>query len=162
MVAAVAVTEGLATTANGAGTATHVATTADSLRPRQMCAISGGRHAPYDGERSLSSRQNARCRTNLRQLTVLIGLNGHCASGLRRHNMLADSEVHRALVVTAHPDDVDFGAGATMASWRQQGIEVTYCIVTDGDAGGFDPTVPARKFRASAGRNKRRPRLPVV
>ena len=42
--------------------------------------------------------------------------------------MLADSEVHRALVVTAHPDDVDFGAGATMASWRQQGIEVTYCI----------------------------------
>lgn len=56
--------------------------------------------------------------------------------------MLADSEVHRALVVTAHPDDVDFGAGATMASWRQQGIEVTYCIVTDGDAGGFDPTVP--------------------
>jgi len=33
--AAVAVTEGLATTANGARTATHVATTADSLRPRQ-------------------------------------------------------------------------------------------------------------------------------
>lgn len=51
----------------------------------KMCAISGGRHAPYDGEREASVHvQNARCRTNLRQLTVLIGLNGHCASGLRR------------------------------------------------------------------------------
>lgn len=50
--------------------------------------------------------------------------------------------VERALVVTAHPDDVDFGAGATVASWAAQGTEVTYCIVTDGDAGGFDPAVP--------------------
>ena len=48
----------------------------------------------------------------------------------------------RALVVTAHPDDVDFGAAGTVASWIAQGTEVTYCIVTDGDAGGFDPDVP--------------------
>ena len=48
----------------------------------------------------------------------------------------------RALVVTAHPDDVDFGAAGTVASWIAQGTEVTYCIVTDGDAGGFDPNVP--------------------
>lgn len=48
----------------------------------------------------------------------------------------------RALVVTAHPDDVDFGAAGTVASWVGEGTEVTYCIVTDGDAGGFDPTVP--------------------
>jgi len=45
-------------------------------------------------------------------------------------------------VITAHPDDVDFGAGATMAQFCEQGIEVTYCVITDGDAGGFDPTVP--------------------
>lgn len=50
--------------------------------------------------------------------------------------------VARALVVTAHPDDVDFGACGTVASWVAQGTEVTYCIVTDGDAGGFDPAVP--------------------
>lgn len=56
--------------------------------------------------------------------------------------MLDETEVERALVVTAHPDDVDFGAGATMASWRDAGIDVTYCVITDGDAGGFDPTVP--------------------
>ena len=50
--------------------------------------------------------------------------------------------VERALVVVAHPDDVDFGAGGTIAAWTEAGIEVSYCICTDGDAGGFDPTVP--------------------
>ena len=29
-----------------------------------------------------------------------------------------------------------------MASWSAAGIAVTYCVITDGDAGGFDPTVP--------------------
>ena len=46
------------------------------------------------------------------------------------------------LVVTAHPDDVDFGAAGSVAVWTDRGIEVTYCLVTDGDAGGFDPSVP--------------------
>jgi LmbE family N-acetylglucosaminyl deacetylase len=50
--------------------------------------------------------------------------------------------VERALVVVAHPDDLDFGAGGTIASWTAAGTEVAYCIITDGDAGGFDPTVP--------------------
>ena len=51
-------------------------------------------------------------------------------------------QVERALVVVAHPDDVDFGAGGTIATWTDEGIAVTYCIATDGDAGGFDPAVP--------------------
>lgn len=55
---------------------------------------------------------------------------------------MSEQPVTRALVVTAHPDDVDFGAAGTIAGWVEQGIEVTYCIVTDGDAGGFDPEVP--------------------
>ena len=50
--------------------------------------------------------------------------------------------VERALVVVAHPDDVDFGAAGTVATWVDSGIDVRYCIVTDGDAGGFDLTVP--------------------
>jgi LmbE family N-acetylglucosaminyl deacetylase len=49
--------------------------------------------------------------------------------------------VERVLVVTAHPDDVDFGAAGTVAIWTDEGIEVTYCIVTDGDAGARDPSV---------------------
>jgi LmbE family N-acetylglucosaminyl deacetylase len=56
--------------------------------------------------------------------------------------VLDDSEVTRVLVVTAHPDDVDFGAAGTIATWVDAGVEVTYCVVTDGDAGGFDPAVP--------------------
>jgi LmbE family N-acetylglucosaminyl deacetylase len=53
---------------------------------------------------------------------------------------LPDSEVERVLVVTAHPDDVDFGAAGTVAAWTGAGIEVSYCVLTRGDAGGFDDT----------------------
>ncbi len=52
------------------------------------------------------------------------------------------SDIERVLVITAHPDDVDFGAAGTIATWTDQGIEVAYCVITDGDAGGFDPAVP--------------------
>jgi LmbE family N-acetylglucosaminyl deacetylase len=48
--------------------------------------------------------------------------------------------VERALCVVAHPDDLDFGSAGTIARWTAAGTEVTYCIVTDGDAGGFDDT----------------------
>jgi LmbE family N-acetylglucosaminyl deacetylase len=56
--------------------------------------------------------------------------------------VLSDSEVQRILVIAAHPDDVDFGAAGTVATWTDAGIEVVYCIVTDGDAGGHDESVP--------------------
>ena len=55
--------------------------------------------------------------------------------------MLEDSEIERVLVITAHPDDVDFGAAGAVSGWTSAGLEVTYCICTDGDAGGFDPAV---------------------
>lgn len=58
------------------------------------------------------------------------------------------ADVERVLVVTAHPDDVDFGAAGTIAGWVAEGVEVTYCIVTDGDAGGFDPAVPRSQIPA--------------
>jgi len=61
---------------------------------------------------------------------------------------LADTEIERVLVVTAHPDDVDFGAAGTIAGWTAAGIEVAYCIATYGDAGGFDPTVPRSEIPA--------------
>ncbi len=52
----------------------------------------------------------------------------------------------RVLVVTAHPDDVDFGAAGSVATWTEAGAHVAYCVVTDGDAGGFDPAVPRREI----------------
>jgi LmbE family N-acetylglucosaminyl deacetylase len=56
--------------------------------------------------------------------------------------VLEDHEVEHALIVCAHPDDVDFGAAGTVANWTDAGIEVVYCLVTDGDAGGFDAAIP--------------------
>jgi LmbE family N-acetylglucosaminyl deacetylase len=53
-----------------------------------------------------------------------------------------DSDVGRILVVIAHPDDVDFGAAGSVATWTAAGIDVAYCIVTDGDAGGAEYGVP--------------------
>jgi len=52
------------------------------------------------------------------------------------------ADLLRILAVMAHPDDVDFGAAGTVAQWTAAGHQVTYCIITDGDAGGFDPAVP--------------------
>jgi len=52
------------------------------------------------------------------------------------------SGIERALVVTAHPDDVDFGFAGTVARLTDSGIDVTYCIVTDGDAGGAETGMP--------------------
>jgi LmbE family N-acetylglucosaminyl deacetylase len=57
-------------------------------------------------------------------------------------NVIEDSSIERILVVMAHPDDVDFGLGGTVATWTDAGIAVSYCMVTSGDAGGFDPDVP--------------------
>jgi LmbE family N-acetylglucosaminyl deacetylase len=61
--------------------------------------------------------------------------------------VLQEEDVERALVITAHPDDVDFGAAGTVAAWTDAGIEVAYCVVTDGEAGGFDPGVARDEIR---------------
>lgn len=53
-----------------------------------------------------------------------------------------DADVERILVVTAHPDDVDFASAGSVARWTDAGIEVAYCICTSGEAGGFDASVP--------------------
>jgi LmbE family N-acetylglucosaminyl deacetylase len=56
--------------------------------------------------------------------------------------VLDDGEISRVLAITAHPDDVDFAAAGTIARWTDAGISVAYCVVTSGDAGGFDETFP--------------------
>jgi LmbE family N-acetylglucosaminyl deacetylase len=45
----------------------------------------------------------------------------------------------RVMVVSAHPDDPDFGAGGAVARLAKNGAKVTYVIVTDGSQGGEDP-----------------------
>jgi LmbE family N-acetylglucosaminyl deacetylase len=56
--------------------------------------------------------------------------------------------VRRVLVVTAHPDDVDFGSAGTVAAFTSAGLEVAYCVVTDGDAGGSDRAMPRHEMAA--------------
>jgi LmbE family N-acetylglucosaminyl deacetylase len=46
----------------------------------------------------------------------------------------------RALAVGAHPDDVEFGCGATLAKWAAAGCEIHHVICTDGSKGSWDPT----------------------
>ena len=62
--------------------------------------------------------------------------------------VLSDSEIARVLVITAHPDDVDFGAAGTIAQFTRAGIDVVYCICTDGQAGGFEDSVPRSEIGA--------------
>jgi LmbE family N-acetylglucosaminyl deacetylase len=44
-----------------------------------------------------------------------------------------------ALAIGAHPDDVEFGCGATLAKWAAQGCVVHHLVCTDGSKGSWDP-----------------------
>lgn len=52
--------------------------------------------------------------------------------------MTAFDAPRRVLVVVAHPDDIDFGVAGTVATLTDAGADVTYCIVTSGEAGPPD------------------------
>jgi LmbE family N-acetylglucosaminyl deacetylase len=54
----------------------------------------------------------------------------------------------RALVVSAHPDDIEFGCAGTVARWTSEGVEVTYCIVTDGSTGTQDRSLMGEPLAA--------------
>src|SRR5689334_12784023 len=52
----------------------------------------------------------------------------------------------RVLAVMAHPDDVEFMAGGTMARWARAGVELHYCLITDGNAGSRDPSLTPERL----------------
>jgi LmbE family N-acetylglucosaminyl deacetylase len=45
----------------------------------------------------------------------------------------------RALAIGAHPDDIEFGCGATLAKWAAHGCELLHVVCTDGSKGSWDP-----------------------
>jgi len=55
----------------------------------------------------------------------------------------------RVLVVAAHPDDPEFGFGASVAKLAGDGADVFYVICTDGCQGGEDPSVPDAELSAT-------------
>jgi LmbE family N-acetylglucosaminyl deacetylase len=72
-----------------------------------------------------------------------------------------DDGVVRVLVVTAHPDDVDFGTAGTVAAFTAAGVDVTYCVVTNGEAGGSDRAM-ARADMAALRQDEQRAAAAVV
>jgi LmbE family N-acetylglucosaminyl deacetylase len=69
---------------------------------------------------------------------------------------IADSEIKRVLVVSAHPDDSDFGASGTIAQWVKKGIEVAYVFCTNGDQGGEESGFTKEEMPAIRQREQRR------
>jgi LmbE family N-acetylglucosaminyl deacetylase len=61
----------------------------------------------------------------------------------------------RILVVTAHPDDPDFGTAGSVAVWVAEGHEVAYCICTSGEAGEAPGDVPRAEVPALREREQR-------
>jgi len=55
-------------------------------------------------------------------------------------------KIERVMVVTAHPDDSEFGAGGTIAKLVKEGCEVTYVIVTNGNKGSGDRTMTSERL----------------
>jgi LmbE family N-acetylglucosaminyl deacetylase len=79
-------------------------------------------------------------------LAIEMGLDRICGqpSRRRRQGVMKGhmaKKIERALVVTAHPDDSEFGAAGTIAKLVRDGCEVTYVIVTNGNKGSSDRTM---------------------
>ena len=45
----------------------------------------------------------------------------------------------RALAIGAHPDDVEFGCGGTLAKWAAAGCQIFHLVCTDGSKGSWSP-----------------------
>jgi LmbE family N-acetylglucosaminyl deacetylase len=60
-----------------------------------------------------------------------------------------------ALAVAAHPDDVEFQAGATLARWAAAGCRIHHLILTDGSKGTWDITADPAQLVAAREREQR-------
>ena len=54
---------------------------------------------------------------------------------------LPDEAFQRVLCVAAHPDDNEYGMSGAVATWVRRGVEVSYLLLTRGEAGmdSMDP-----------------------
>jgi LmbE family N-acetylglucosaminyl deacetylase len=62
----------------------------------------------------------------------------------------------RALAIGAHPDDIDFGCGATLAKWARAGCQVFELVLTDGSKGSWDAATGRGDLVATRQREQRR------
>ncbi len=61
----------------------------------------------------------------------------------------------RVLGVAAHPDDLEWYAGATIAKLAGAGAEITFVVCTNGDKGTYDPNVDPHALAAERQREQR-------
>ncbi|MGE5138523.1 MAG: PIG-L deacetylase family protein [Rudaea sp.] len=61
----------------------------------------------------------------------------------------------RVLVVEAHPDDIEWYAGGTIAGMARQGAEITLVICTEGERGSYDPEADPAAIAAARKREQR-------
>ncbi|MCU1394648.1 MAG: family deacetylase [Ilumatobacteraceae bacterium] len=54
-----------------------------------------------------------------------------------------------ALAIGAHPDDVEFGAGGTLAKWAANGCVVHHLVLTDGSKGTWNPDADIEALRVT-------------
>lgn len=59
-----------------------------------------------------------------------------------------DDDLRRVLCVVAHPDDMEYGASAAVATWTARGVQVAYLLITGGEAGMQSPPEVTRPIRA--------------
>lgn len=59
------------------------------------------------------------------------------------------ARAQRVLVIVAHPDDAESWAGGTIAKLVQDGAQVAYCVVTNGDKGSGDRTMTPERLAAT-------------
>jgi LmbE family N-acetylglucosaminyl deacetylase len=62
------------------------------------------------------------------------------------HTELLDIIPASALAIGAHPDDVEFGAGGTLARWASAGCVVHHLVLTDGSKGSWDLATDPREL----------------
>ena len=62
----------------------------------------------------------------------------------------------RVLVMSPHPDDVDFGCSGTIAKWSRKGTHIVYVICTSGDKGTDDPQLRPDSLTAIREEEQRR------
>ena len=52
----------------------------------------------------------------------------------------------RAMIIAAHPDDIEFVVAGTAARWVKTGTSVSYVVVTSGDAGSHQPGITRKEL----------------
>ena len=62
----------------------------------------------------------------------------------------------RIMAIGAHPDDAEFGAGATIFNWASDGAEATIAVLTDGSKGSWDPHIDRSALVEERKREQRR------